>query len=70
MFSSPVGHLRAKVTVMNDGDGVLNNTVYYSKKFNPSSQRDSSFGMAIDGLQEKKIVLVGDSILHFKTIQV
>ena len=58
MFASPLGHLKTDITIVDDGDGMIENEPYYSKLF--SSSQKSRFGSAIALLSEEKLVVIGN----------
>ena len=58
MLASPLGSLKAEVTIIDNYDGLLGNITYY-RKFIGKSKKKAKFGFSVDILENEDTVVVG-----------
>lgn len=64
MYASPLGHLRADVTILDNGDGIIENATYYSKLPSFLQTSENMFGSAIAALPNENFVVVGNEVVN------
>lgn len=61
MFASPLGHLRTKVTIEDDGDGFVEDETHYTKLFESISGLEEKFSTTVDILPDETFSVIGSS---------
>jgi hypothetical protein len=63
MFASPLGQLRAVISIEDDGDGMVENETYYSKICMSSMELCQNVASDMDVLPDGEVMVVGHSAL-------